>query len=114
MKKIFQLGTGQLRRRTGYVQYKLEQRVLLVEHSYQNDIENSQENSGGQSNSIGNTTQLERTNLERIIEAVNSERDEIGQSGDNSESGSSNDSDSIETASKGATRCKDERHEPGE
>ncbi|KAA6380692.1 MAG: hypothetical protein EZS28_023781 [Streblomastix strix] len=113
-KKILQLVTGQQRRRTGCVQSELEQRMLLVAPSNQNDIENSQKNCGGQNNSISNTIQLEMTNLERVIEAVNSERDEIGQSGDNSESGSSNDSESIETVSKRAARRKDDRHEPGE
>ncbi|KAA6382518.1 MAG: hypothetical protein EZS28_021953, partial [Streblomastix strix] len=113
-KKLLQLVAAQQRRRTGCVPSELGQRMFISAPSYQNDIENSQENFGGQSNSIGNTTQFERTNLERIIEAVISEQDEIGQSGDNSESGSSNDSESIETASRGATCCKDDRHELGE
>ncbi|KAA6401853.1 MAG: hypothetical protein EZS28_002614 [Streblomastix strix] len=51
-----------------------------------------------------------RTNLERIIEAINSKRDETKQSVNSSESGSSIDSESIKAAFRGTPRCKDDKH----
>ncbi|KAA6374411.1 MAG: hypothetical protein EZS28_030061 [Streblomastix strix] len=112
--KILLLVTGQQRHRTVFVQYELEQRVLLAALSKQNDIVNPMENFGGQSSNIGSTTQLKRANLKRIIEAVYSERDRTQQSEDSSESRSSNDCELIEIASGGATCCKDDRHARGE
>jgi hypothetical protein len=67
--------------------------VLPTTPSNKDGTKNIAEDSRRQSYCASDSTQLERLSLERVIKAVNSELDEPGESGSDTETGSDNESE---------------------
>ncbi|KAA6395487.1 MAG: hypothetical protein EZS28_008986 [Streblomastix strix] len=113
-KKILQLVKGRQRSKAGCVQPQLGERVFLTSSTNKDDIEDIEKDFGRQSNCTCDPPTMERLNMERAVETVNCQSDNIGEVGNDSDTWSDDDSESTETSTGRAPRSKDDRHWPGE